>query len=433
MYRNVKYYGKIITDTQLLTDEKIQTTMKGVIQQNGRYYCNQCGTTQPTDFYHYAHIHTGETIYYCRRCLALGRMDTLQDIMVTASHQAPSDATYQLGFALSEQQAEASNRIVEAVTAHHDLLIHAVTGAGKTEIIFQAIQYARQRGDNIAVISPRVDVIVEISMRIQAAFTNERIDVLYQGHTQQYEGHFVIATVHQLYRFKNHFDTVFVDEVDAFPLVNDEALQRAIPLATKDQASVIYMSATPPKQMIRTHAPDHYVILPARFHRHALPLPTFHYLKFNPQKIQRKLLNLLLNQIKERRFTLVFFNHIELMHQAFETYRPYIEDLICVYSEDALRLEKVAALRAKKHPVVFTTTILERGFTMAHLDVVVINSQLFDTAALIQIAGRVGRKIVAPTGRVWFFHQGISLSMLRAKRDIKHMNQLAKARGWIDD
>lgn len=234
MYRNVKYYGKIITDTQLLTDEKIQTTMKGVIQQNGRYYCNQCGTTQPTDFYHYAHIHTGETIYYCRRCLALGRMDTLQDIMVTASHQAPSDATYQLGFALSEQQAEASNRIVEAVTAHHDLLIHAVTGAGKTEMIFQAIQYARQRGDNIAVISPRVDVIVEISMRIQAAFTNERIDVLYQGHTQQYEGHFVIATVHQLYRFKNHFDTVFVDEVDAFPLVNDEALQRAIPLATKD-------------------------------------------------------------------------------------------------------------------------------------------------------------------------------------------------------
>lgn len=140
MYRNVKYYGKIITDTQLLTDEKIQTTMKGVIQQNGRYYCNRCGTTQPTDFYHYAHIHTGETIYYCRRCLALGRMDTLQDIMVTASHQAPSDATYQLGFALSEQQAEASNRIVEAVTAHHDLLIHAVTGAGKTEMIFQAIQ-----------------------------------------------------------------------------------------------------------------------------------------------------------------------------------------------------------------------------------------------------------------------------------------------------
>lgn len=121
------------------------------------------------------------------------------------------------------------------------------------------------------------------------------------------------------------------------------------------------------------------------------------------------------------------------MQQAFETYRPYIEDLICVYSEDALRLEKVAALRAEKHPVVFTTTILERGFTMARLDVVVINSQLFEKAALIQIAGRVGRKMVAPTGRVWFYHQGISLSMLRAKREMNQMNKLAKVRGWIDD
>ena len=90
MYRNVKYYGKMINDTQVLTDEKIQTTMKGVVQQKGRHYPNQCGTTQLTDFYHYAHIHTGETIYYCRRCIALGRMDTVQDITVTASHRTPS-------------------------------------------------------------------------------------------------------------------------------------------------------------------------------------------------------------------------------------------------------------------------------------------------------------------------------------------------------
>jgi late competence protein required for DNA uptake (superfamily II DNA/RNA helicase) len=43
-----------------------------------------------------------------------------------------------------------------------------VTGAGKTEMMFQGIQYARRQGDNIAIVSPRVDVVVEISKRINA-------------------------------------------------------------------------------------------------------------------------------------------------------------------------------------------------------------------------------------------------------------------------
>ena len=47
---------------------------------------------------------------------------------------------------------------------------------------------------------------------------NEQIDTLHQSSSQKYKGHFVIATVHQLFRFKDYFDTIFVDEVDDFPL-----------------------------------------------------------------------------------------------------------------------------------------------------------------------------------------------------------------------
>ena len=52
---------------------------------------------------------------------------------------------------------------------------------------------------------------------------------------------------------------------------------------------------------------------------------------------------------------------------------------------------------------------------MAQLDVIVINADTFEKAALVQIAGRVGRK-QAPTGMVLFIHEGVSISMLMAKK-----------------
>ena len=51
---------------------------------------------------------------------------------------------------------------------------------------------------------------------------------------------------------------------------------------------------------------------------------------------------------------------------------------------------------------------------MAQLDVIVINAHTFEKA-LIQIAGRVGRKQGAPTGKVIFMHEGVSIAMIQAK------------------
>ena len=141
-------------------------------------------------------------------------MDSITDICLVKFSKA-TKANYQLPFELSKQQQYAS-RNRSSYKNNNDLLLYAVTGAGKTEMMFEGIRIARQMGHNIAIVSPRVDVIIEISHRIKDAFIDEHIDVLHQSSRQQYNGHFVIATIHQLLRFKQHFDTVFVDEVDAF-------------------------------------------------------------------------------------------------------------------------------------------------------------------------------------------------------------------------
>lgn len=360
-------------------------------------------------------------------------MDNITEYKIIKSKNVKSEGLYTLSFKLSEQQCYASEKILSAIENCENLLLYAVTGAGKTEMIYEGISLSRKRGFNVAVISPRVDVVIEISQRIKEVFLKENIDVLHQSSKQQYNGHFVICTIHQLYRFKNHFEVIFVDEVDAFPLPMDHHLQNAIKQAAKPLSTLIYMTATPPRHLLH-QIPKHRIIqLPARFHRHPLPVPKFKYFKLNMNRTQSFLKYMLLNQIEHKRFTLVFFNNIENMIKISEYYKKIFSDLICISSEDALRFEKVKALREGKHRIVFTTTILERGFTMAQLDVIVINADTFEKAALVQIAGRVGRKQEAPTGMVLFLHEGVSISMLMAKKDITKMNKLGIQRGWIDE
>ncbi|OEL03617.1 competence protein ComF [Staphylococcus succinus] len=430
---SIKHYGKLITDQTKLSDELIKFRSKGVIKKAGKWRCCQCNTVEPKHFYEYFSKVLGQTIVYCRNCINLGRMDNIRDIYITESRQQSSEGRYNLSFELSEQQLFASSKIVNAFQAYRSLILYAVTGAGKTEMTFEGIKFARQRGDNIAIVSPRVDVVLEVSLRMKEAFQEEYIDILYQGQRQRYNGHFVIATIHQLYRFKHHFDVIIVDEVDAFPLSMDPSLMHAITAASKKRYSHIYMTATPPRKLLRQMRDDTLVTLPARFHRHALPLPKFKYYKIQPYKIQYMLLNLLMHQIRSKRYTLVFFNHIQLMKQMYAHYKKKIASLTYVHSEDSLRFEKIRNLRRGKYHIIFTTTILERGFTMANLDVIVMHSHTFDSSALIQIAGRVGRKAQAPSGLVLFFHEGITLNMLKARHNIRKMNTLARRKGWIDD
>ena len=72
-----------------------------------------------------------------------------------------------------------------------------------------------------------------------------------------------------------------------------------------------------------------------------------------------------------------------------------------------------------------STTILERGVTFPQVDVFVCmaNHHLYTSSSLIQIGGRVGRSPDRPTGKLYFFHEGLSKSMLRCREEIKVMNK----------
>lgn len=75
--------------------------------------------------------------------------------------------------------------------------------------------------------------------------------------------------------------------------------------------------------------------------------------------------------------------------------------------------------------ILVTTTILERGVTFSQVDVFVCmaNHHLYTSSSLIQIGGRVGRSPERPTGKLYFFHEGLSKSMLQCRKEINAMNK----------
>lgn len=105
-----------------------------------------------------------------------------------------------------------------------------------------------------------------------------------------------------------------------------------------------------------------------------------------------------------------------------------------VSAEDTERKAKVMLMRKDQLQFLVSSTILERGVTFPNIDVLVIGAedQVFTESALVQISGRCGRSSDYPKGEVLFYHEGKSLAMKKAVKQIKKMNTLAKKRGLIE-
>ncbi|WP_369678834.1 helicase-related protein [Planococcus faecalis] len=101
----------------------------------------------------------------------------------------------------------------------------------------------------------------------------------------------------------------------------------------------------------------------------------------------------------------------------FQKIHPTIE---AVHSKDVDRKEKVLKLRQRQIPGVLTSTILERGITIPNVQVAVVGADqsVFDAAALIQIAGRVGRASDYPNGEMYFSITALCDKWIKLKKPL---------------
>ncbi|WP_149095577.1 DEAD/DEAH box helicase [Paenibacillus terrae] len=322
-------------------------------------------------------------------------------------------------------------------------LLWAVTGAGKTEMMFPLLQHVLEHGGTALVATPRRDVVLELAPRLAIAFPHVSMVTLYGGSDERWQrGQLTLATTHQLLRYRQAFDLVVIDEIDAFPYHNDPMLAFAAQAVCKQGGKFIYLSATPSlllqKEAARGLLP--HAKVPVRFHRHPLPVPfrletapVKHWLQKG--RLPACLIQRLLASIHRGAQVFLFVTRISHIQSLVELLIRRLPDIPIAgtSSQDEERSAKVRSFRATEIRVLVTTTILERGVTVPRSDVYVLDadSSLFDEASLVQMAGRAGRSKDDPCGSVVFTSPEWTRGQKRAIRQIKRMNTLARKKGYL--
>lgn len=419
------------------------------------YACKRCGSGTERMFWTDC-LSCGQACPYCEECLTMGRVRSCSLLVLGGSGEVASGGhddlqSYIAPWGLSDAQTKASLDGLSYIKSKQPgslgkFLIWAVTGAGKTEMIFPFIHYTAARGGRVLIATPRKDVVLELQPRIQRAFANYSVVTLYGGSEQRWEqGQITIATTHQLLRFHQAFDLVIIDEIDAFPYHNNPMLSYAADNVCKPSGTNILLSATPPVRIRlaaeRGRLP--HVRVPVRFHKHPLPVPQLITTPTLRKSIASRTIPLSIQtrlevSIERGAQVFIFVPNIQLVEPMVELLRNKLKSEATVRvegtsSKDASRTDKVQLFRNREIRVLVTTTILERGVTVPQSDVFILDadSKLFDEAALVQMAGRAGRSKDDPHGKVYFASAEITKSQKEAVRQIRTMNRVARKQGFL--
>ena len=372
--------------------------------------CPRCGNDDPA----FIGMKNGQP--YCRRCIGFNGEEA------DRTEFSPKTVRLDLSYSLSKEQQELSDRIVFNFKAGIDTLVYAVCGSGKTEISYGVIGYAMSKGMHVGFALPRRDVVLELYHRLKSAFPANNIVAVYGGHASLLVGDCVILTTHQLYRYPNYFDLLVMDEIDAFPFKGDPTLIAFYKKSLRGHC--VMMSATPSKDVIKEFKkPGHDLLsLRTRYHKKPIPVPVSK-IAFGPLK-HLLLIRKLREYQKLKKPCLVFVPTVAMAESLFRLTSLFVKNGNYVSSKREGRPNIIEAFKQGKYQYLITTAVLERGVTIRGLQVIVFGSDnsIYDSAALIQIAGRAGRKADAPNGEVLFLADMESEGMKHAIKEIRYCN-----------
>ncbi|MCX5775958.1 MAG: helicase-related protein [Firmicutes bacterium] len=378
------------------------------MEQN--YICPRCGNKDIK----FIGIRNGHS--YCRLCIGFQGKEA-SGVGLFRRNVAPS-----FDYCLSPDQIEISNQVCENYAAGTNTLIHAVCGAGKTELVFAVMARALSLGQRVGFAIPRRDVVMELTKRLAQTFPSLSIVSVYGGNHDEIEGDIVVLTTHQLYRYNHYFDLLIVDEIDAFPFKGNKVLVSLFKRSVKGH--YVVMSATPSDEVVRQFSKPGYKMLRlyTRYHGHRLPepkiviLPGIFKLFF--------LIKTIRDFAHEKKPCFIFVATIDKSELLYRYLSIFLKNGNCVHSKKPERSQIIEDFRQGKYQYLVTTAVLERGVTIKDLQVIIYSADhhLYDSRSLVQISGRVGRKPDAPEGEVVYLSDRLTKAMDQAVSEIRFAN-----------
>lgn len=293
---------------------------------------------------------------------------------------------------MSNKQIDLSSK---TFLSKENVYIDAVCGAGKTEIVFKSIEDSLLRGERVGFAIPRREVVLEIYNRLKEVFPSLNIALVYGGHTEYLDGDIICLTCHQCYRYKNKFGLLIVDEYDAFPLKGDKTLNNIV--KNSCYRKTIFMSATFSKEFLKDKT---YFSMNRRYHGYDIPVPKI---------IRTNRALQILKSIKYcKRSTspiFIFLPTIKLVNFISFVFKIFGIDNVAFTSKTQNKESLFKSIKSGEIKTVICSTILERGITVKNLNVLILftESKIFSSSTLIQILGRVGRKMDQPFGEIIYY------------------------------
>ncbi len=174
----------------------------------------------------------------------------------------PSDKNSTFGtIKLSQQQEHSRRLIVQSFEEHHTVLLHGITGSGKTEIFVELIRKQVDNGKQVLYLLPEIALTTQIIARLHHIFGNsfgvyhsrysdsERVEVWQKVLNKEYL--FVVGVRSAVFLPFSDLGLIIVDEEHEpsykqfEPAPRYHARDSAIYLATKHSAKVLLGTATP--------------------------------------------------------------------------------------------------------------------------------------------------------------------------------------------
>ena len=319
---------------------------------------------------------------------------------------------------MTDEQRYGSDFLLDCYKNRKNGYLQAVCGAGKTEITLALIDRALQDKKVLAFVIPRVEIIKQVSKRFASYFRGLNISMVYEGMKLKDDSPLIITTPQQLINFYHEFDILIIDEVDAFPLLNNSFLWGLIEKALKPNGLKISMSATIPDYLLRAKdLPIH--LISRRYHKRDLPEPIL--MKANSY-LDTKVVTLIKEYYLEKKPLIVYLSSINKVIELKGVLGCQGIECEVISSKTSNKKEVIKRFENQEISILISTTILERGVTFKDLSVIVLEADnpIFNKASLIQIAGRVKR--ITDFGDVIFVTKFKTKAMLEAIQEIKELN-----------